>query len=132
MKRQKFLENGLYFFLLSLGISIASLLLCAFIMALICYSGKDPARSAGVFSLVALVLSAMTSGVVTTRIKGDGGAKFAGLSSLALMLLLFFVALIIEKGSVHPSAFMNYGCFVGVAILSAIIGRKREKRRRHR
>lgn len=132
MKRQKILDNGLYFFLISIGTSIASLLLCAFSMAMISYSGNDPAKSIGIFSLVTLVLSAVISGVVITRMKGEGGAKFAGLSSLSLVLILFFVALIIEKGSVPLSAFMNYSCYVGISVIAAIFGKKREKRRRRR
>ena len=130
MKRNKIVDNILYLFLLSLGISAGMLLICALIMAAIAYSGDDPTKNLGLFSLVTLILSAALSGAVISRLRGDGGIKFAGLCSIATVLLMLIIALITERGNIPGSAFMNYGCYVAISLLSAYLGRKREKRRR--
>ncbi len=132
MKRNKIADNTLYLFLISLGIAVLSLVLCALVMALIAYSSENPTKSVPLFSLVALIASAAVSGITVSRIKGEGGVKFTALVSLALMLLLLLIAIISGKGSVPPSAFMNYACYMGVAVISAFLGRKREKRRKRR
>ena len=132
MKKNKITDNTLCLFLISMGIAAASLVICAFVMALIAYSGEDPTKKVATFSLLTLIISAAVSGIIISRMKGDGGVKLAGFGSLALMILLLVIALITEKGSVPPSAFMNYGCFVGISLLAAYLGRKREKRRKRR
>ena len=134
MKRNKIVDNALYLFFLSVGISAVSLVLCGLIMAAVAYSGKDPTKNVALFSLLTLALSAFFSGIIVSRLKGDDGVKFAGLVALAMMLLLLIIALITEKGHVGASAFMNYACYIGVSLLSAHLGRKvmgsHRKRRR--
>ena len=130
MKNKKIADNALKAFLISVGISALALLATAFIMALVAYSTDDPTKNVALTALVTLILSALVSGVVISRIVGDGGTKLAALSSLALILILLLVGLIVKRGGVSSAAFMNYACFVGVSAIAAYLGRKREKRRR--
>ena len=132
MKKKKITDNTLKSFLVSLGISALSLLAVAFVMALVAYSMENPTGNVALLSLVSLILSAIISGVVISRITGDGGTRLVALSSLALMLILLLVGLVIKRGGVSSAAFMNYACFVGVSALAAYLGRKSENRRRRR
>ena len=129
---KKIKDNVLYLYLISLGVAMLCLAVVCLIMAAIAYSTNNPTANIGLASLASLVISAVISGITITRIKGDGGIKLAGLVSIAVVLILLLIALIMKKGSVLPSAFMNYGCYVGIFVLSAYIGKKRSGTRRRR
>ena len=107
-------------------------MICALIAAVIAYSSDDPTKSVAPSALATLAVSAAVSGIVISRMKGEGGVKLSGIASITLILLLFITALISGKGIVGPSAFMNYACYIGVSLLSAYIGRKKEGVRRKR
>ena len=132
MKKKKSTDNGIFLLLISVGVAISAIILWAMIMAIIAYFGKNPSETVGVFSLIALILSAFTTGLIITRLSCDDGIKFTLLASLALILILLLITVIAEKGNVPASAFLNYGCFIGISVFSAFIGRKKDKKRRRR
>ena len=119
-------------FILCFAISILLIVLFSLFSALILDGLKDPTKNIGVFSLSAMVLSAILSGVLCSRIKGESGLRFASLVGLAVVLLMLLINVIISSGKVSLSAFMNYGCYLGAYILSAYLGRKRDGRHRHK
>lgn len=119
-------------FLICFAISALTIILFSVISALILYSLDDPTKNLGAFSLVTMMLSAATSGVISARIKGDGGFQFAILVALAVVLVMLLINVIICAGKVSGGAFMNYGCYLAVAALSAFVGKKGERHRRHK
>lgn len=119
-------------FFICFAISVFLIILFSLISALIAGALDDPTKYLGVFSLGAMLLSAMVAGVSCTRIKGEGGVRFASLVALAVVLLMLLINVIICAGKVSGGAFMNYGCYLGTFILSAVLGKKREGHRRHR
>lgn len=119
-------------FIISFCISFLIILLLSLLSALIAVSLDDPSKVTGLFSLGSLLISAAVSGVLSSRIKGDGGVKFAILVALAVVLIMLLVNVIVCSGKVSGGSFMNYGCYMGVAALSAFLGRKRDRHKRHR
>ena len=119
-------------FLLCFAISVLLILLLTLISALIAGGLEDPGKAIGLFSLGSMLISAAASGVFSSRIKGEGGLKFATLVALAVVLTMLLINVIICGGKVSGGSFMNYGCYMGVASLSAFLGRKRVGHSRHR
>ena len=132
MKLKKTENNILLSFALSLGVCIATVVAVTFILALIANSSANSTENIPLFTLVSLVVSAAASGVMISRIKGQGGIKFTALVALTFVLILLLIAIIATKGAVPPSAFMNYGCYLGTSLLSAYLTRSRGKARRRR
>lgn len=132
MKIKRAENNILVSFALSLGICFGSAVIVAFILALVANSSANSTENIPLFALVTLVISAAVSGVVISRMKGSGGVKFSALVSLAFVLILLLISVIVGKGSVAPSAFMNYASFLGVCVLSAYLTRKRGRTQRKR
>ena len=119
-------------FLICFGISVISILVTALIAALIVARLDDPTAKLGIFSLIAMLISAAISGVITTRVAGDGGTRFALLVALAVVLIMLLINVICYGGKVSGGAFMNYGCYLSVAALCAFIGKKTGRRPRNR
>ena len=119
-------------FLICLAISVISILTTALIAALIVSRLDDPTSKLGLYSLLAMLVAAGLSGMITVKTGGDGDLRFSVLVSLAVVLLMLLINVIFCKGRVSGGAFMNYGCYFGVASLCAFIGRKKNKRPRHR
>lgn len=119
-------------FLISFAISVLLILLLSLLSALIVGSLEDPTKLLGLFSLGSLLISAAISGVISTRMKGEGGLGFAALVALSVVLIMLLINVIICSGKVSGASFMNYGCYMGVAVLSAFLGKKRDRHRKHR
>ena len=95
-------------FLICLALSGAVILGLSLICAFIASRLNDPTGNLGLFSLVAMLLSAVISGVLCARIKGEGGARFSFLVALSVVLIMLLINVIICAGKVSLSAFMNY------------------------
>ena len=130
MSKNRTKQGVLQSYLIALGISTLSLIICTLAAAIILYSSKDPTGSIGIASLITLICSAAVSGIVISRFKGEGGVKFAGLSSLALIFILLIIGVILGSSVSFLGAFMNYACYLGTSLFAAYLGKKREKRRR--
>ena len=127
-----FLDGVAGGFILCFAISILLIVLFSLFSALILGGLNDPTKNIGIFSLGSMVLSAMLSGVLCSRIKGESGLRFASLVGLAVVLLMLLINVIISNGKVSLAAFMNYGCYLATYILSAYLGRKRNGHHKHR
>ena len=119
-------------FALCFGLSIGVLLISSVIFAIIANSLDDPTGKLGIFSLLAMLISAAVSGYLCSRIKGEGGVGFAALVALALLLIMLLINVIICSGKISFAAFMNYICYFGVASLSALLGGKGKGHKKHR
>ncbi|MBR5143819.1 MAG: hypothetical protein IKW53_02100 [Clostridia bacterium] len=119
-------------FLICFALSIITIILFSIIAALVVNRLNDPIGSVGIFSLFAMILSAITSGVCCIRLKSDGGLRFCTLVALAVVLTMLLINVILSHGKVSLGSFMNYGCYMGLYILSSYIGTKRKtKSHRH-
>ena len=132
MKNKKKEDSVLYMYFPALGISMITLFVFAFISSLIVYSTANPTNNLEIAALATLISAAIASGIIISRFKGDGGFVVAGLSSFAVVLIMLIIGIIISGGKTAPSAFLNYGCYVGISMLSAYLGRKRGRARRRR
>ena len=119
-------------FAICLGISTLLIILFSVISAVIAYMLDDPTRLLGLFSLASMLLAGIIGGICCARIKGDGGVRFAALVALAIVLLMLLINVILSEGRVSGAAFMNYGCYMGIYSLSAFLGKKTDKHRKHK
>jgi putative membrane protein (TIGR04086 family) len=119
-------------FLICFAISVILIILFSLLSALILGGLDDPTKNIGLFSLGAMMLSAIVSGVICARIKGESGMRFACLVGLAVVLTMLMINVIVCKGRVSLGAFMNYGCYLAAFILAAFLGKKRNGHRRHK
>ena len=119
-------------FLICFGLSVGIIVAVALLFALLSSILDDPTGNLGLFSLFALLISAAVSGFISSRIKGEGGVRFASLVALATVLIMLLINVITCGGKVNFGAFMNYICYFGVASLTALLGKKRSNHRKHR
>ena len=119
-------------FFIGFGLSWAVILAITLISTAITTSLDDPTGNIGIFALGSLLISAAISGFVCCRIKGDGGVAFSTLISLAVTLIMLLINVIACGGKVTLGAILNYICYIGVASLSALLGKKRSNHRKHR
>lgn len=119
-------------FLICFGFSSATILASSLIMALIAGASEDPTGKVGIYSLVAMLVSAVLGGIFSSRMRGEGGVLYALLVALAIVLVMLLIAVIVGSGKVSGGAFMNYGCYLGTSTLAAVLGKKRVTHRVHR
>ena len=117
--------------LICLGLSALVIIITSLIGALIASGLKDPTGNLGLISLIAMIISALVSGIFSARF-GDGGLRRSALEALAVVLIMLLICVIMSAGRVSGGAFMNYGCYFGIYILSAYLGRRRQGHRRHK
>ena len=90
---------------------------------------SNPQGLVGAFSLLSLVLAALTTGIFAGRLDGGAGGLTAPIIPTLLLLLLPLV--ISGTGSI-PRALMNGGIYIAVFLFSRLIFRQRRGMRRHR
>ena len=131
LKRKGLLSNNLGRFFISLGFSTLMIVVLSFVFALVAGKLTDPTKNLAIFSFAALLISAAAGGIFSARIS-EGKLSFSLLSSAAVLLIMLIVCIIANGGKIPASAFMNYGCYMGVYLLSSLLGKGSGKRRRHR
>ena len=119
-------------FLISLGISFLLIILFSLISALTLGMLDNPTRHIGTFALAAMILAAATGGLCSTAIRGEKDIRHSALISLATVLIMLLINVILSSGRVSGSAFMNYGCYYGVFLLSSLIKISRKTKRRRK
>lgn len=130
-KRLSLKGNIAMTFLICLAMSALVIILLSLIFALIANMSKDPTGNLGIFSLVSLLLGATISGFASAKIKKESAVGFSALVALALTLVMLLICVIANSGKIPVSAFMNYACYNGVATLSAFIGSRERRHKRH-
>ena len=119
-------------FLICLGFSAILLLLVSFIMALVAVSTENPGGVVGIFALASMLVSAIAGGIFSAKMNHGATLLQNALVPLALVLIMLLIAVIMTGGKVSGGAFMNYGCYLGVFILSVVFGKREPKRHRHK
>ena len=114
--------------LTGVSVSVATLLMCAFLASVIAYSSRDPTAILPALTLSALILAGVLPSAVTTRFCGTAGAIVSAAVTVALILIL---ALILSGGRIPSATLMNCGCYLGSSALTAALARKRPRRTRH-
>ena len=130
-KRFSIKGNWAVEFLISFAISVLAILLISFAFALVANGLEDSTGNLGIFSLVSLLLGAAIGGFASSKIKKDGALVFSALVALAVVLIMLIICAIMS-GKIGGGAFMNYGCYMGVAVFSAFLGSREKKHKHHR
>lgn len=124
-QRSRLAEIGL-----SLLRAVIVFLALSVIGALIVYFQADPLRIADVASLVILLLSAAVSGFLNAKLTGEGKLAVVVLSSLTFCLVLLLIGLVATGGGVTLRVFLNYLCYIGIALFFGWLGKRETKKRR--
>ncbi|MBQ8528881.1 MAG: hypothetical protein IJ459_04005 [Clostridia bacterium] len=119
-------------FLPCLGLSLLSVPVFTLIGAALASASEDPTAKVGLYSLLSLLLAAAVGGFIVSRLSGEGGIKIALLCALAVVMVMLLISVIVTGGAPSVSALMNYGCYLGVYALAAILGKRRGGKRRRR
>ena len=123
--------GGIMPLLIGCGISLLSLVCCSVILGLYSVTTDSPTRLIDVLGLWGLLGSGVISGFVNRKINKERGIGFLFLISLLFTLLLILIGLIVSGGALPLRCIINYLCYLGVYMLSALLGgRKISKRRR--
>ena len=129
-RRVSFKGNVAFEFLICFLISALAIVGLSFIFALIANSLEDSTGHLGIFSLVTLLMGGAIGGFITAKVKRDGALVFSAIVALAVVAIMLIICLI-TSGNLG-GAFMNYACYMGVAIFSAFLGSREKKHRRHK
>ena len=111
-------------------ISLAVMIAVALAACIILYMQDDPTALIDVTSLIVLLTSAAVSGYIISKRSPERRYLSVTLSSLLLCLLLYSVGMIATAGGATARVYLNYLCYIGVALLFAKLG-SRSKKRRH-
>ena len=104
----------------------------AFVLAIILSKTENPTGHVSLCGMVSLFVTAAVSGFVTSRYKGEGGVLPAVLSALFFALVMLLIGLICSKGKLPFINVINLVSFMIIGTLSAMLGRKRERKRRRK
>ena len=114
--------------ILTAAVFFATALVCAVILS----RTENPTAHVGISGMICLFLTAAVSGFAVSRYKGEGGVMPAVLSSLFFALVVLMIGLICSKGKLPLLSVINLGVFMIVSALGAILGRRRERKRRRK
>ena len=118
-------------FLICLGVSLLAVPFISLIAAFIVNLTDDPTANIGLCSLLTMIASAVFSGAFISLYKKDSSVGFAALVTLCVVLIMLLIGAVFCNGKLSASAFMNYGCYFGVACISAYLIKNKKGRRRH-
>lgn len=131
MSGRKSLKKGnniFYSVLAGALISALSMLIFSAVAAIITNMTADPLTAIPTASFISMILGAAVSGFIVSKRSPEGKMLITALSSLLFCLMLLLIGLILSGGAVPGKAFLNYICYIGIALIFAKIG-AREKRR---
>ena len=119
-------------FIPCLGLSLLLVPAFALIGAALASASNDPTAKVGLYSLLSLLLAAAVCGFIVSRLSAESGIKIALLCALAVVMIMLLISVIVTGGAPSASALLNYGCYLGVYALTAILGKRRGGKRRRR
>ena len=127
IKKRLFTNSHISPIFIAAPLTVAVIPIVSLIAAIIANMSSDPTKNLSLYTLAALIVAGAISGVVNTRIKGDGGLLFATLIAVGVSLIMLIISLIVN-GKIPASALMNYATYIGATLAAAYLGRKRERR----
>ena len=113
------------------GFSLAVVVAMALLLAVLAYFTNDPTATTGAFSLLTLLISGAVSGFVTSRVNGEGGSLVSAVSAVIAALLILAIGLIWRGGLLPLGAVLNTVAFTVISCASAVLGKKKKKRKSH-
>ena len=122
-------KSNLEALLTGLLVATLSFFAATLIATVIAFLGDDPTYKSELWSFGAMLLSGTIAGYINARLQGEGGAVFAILSALALVLILFIIGSI-AYGVPSLSTLINYAIYIGISGASAFFGARRPRRHR--
>ncbi len=122
--------GGIWALLIGFGVSLLSLIGCSIILGLYSVTTDNPTALLDVLGLWGLLASGAISGFINRRINKERGIGFAFLISLLLVLVLILVGLIVNGGALPLRCLINYLCYIGIYMLSALLGSRQGNKRR--
>ena len=118
-------------FLFGIVINLLILALMLVISSAIVSTMSDPISAVGMGSVCALYLTALISGFITAKYKGEGGMLATLFSSLFFALTLLTVGLLSSGGSNIPLSMINCPVYVIISLIGGVLARKRSRKKRH-
>ena len=131
-QKRKIHKTGAGALILGLILSTVSLFSLSFIGALILSFLDNPTASIGAVSFLILILSGSICGFFTSKYKGEGGVLPAMIASALFAVLLLIIGFIMSAGSLPLVVIVNFAVYFISATFFAILGKKREKKRRRK
>lgn len=115
------------------GFSLGLVPTVALLLSAVAYFTKDPSSMTGAFSLLSLLLAGGISGLVTSRVNGEGGVLIGILSAVISAAVMLAVGLIWRKGLLPLGAVLNLAAYITVSVGAALLGKRRARvGRKHR
>lgn len=118
--------------LIGVGLSTGLLVAFAFISALIISFTKDPTSLIGIFTIGTVILSAVISSTIISRLRKEKGLLYAVICAIIISTLMLLIGLIATGGRLSGGVPINCACYIGASALSALLFKPRGKRRRIR
>lgn len=110
-------------------ISTALYLVLAAVCAAVLGKLSNPLGGLGAASLISFFPTALISGFIISKLKGDGGVIIAGASAFIFVLLLFICCAVINHGKIPFTPIISYAAYVVLSIFGAAFGKRRSRRR---
>ena len=122
--------EGVRPFVLCLILYILTFFVTALVSSVILNALSDPLSALPIASLVTLVVSAALSGGISSLIFKTKNITLSASVTLTASFLMLIFGIIASKGEFSIGAFMNCLCYVGVSILSALLTRRKRRKKR--
>ena len=118
--------------LMGLIISFICMLAISLVASIILYMQQDPTALIDIAALIVLLATAAISGYIISRRTVGAKMLTVALSSISVCLVLFIIGMILTGGGVTNRVYLNYLCYVGVAMLFAWLGGRAPVKRKRR
>ena len=127
-------ENSPTIVAMTAGVVFSAFVLAvvSFIASLLLIRMKNPTGAIRMASLASLLISGGISSFVISRTRDKNPMGMSTAVSVIFSLIILTVSLISNKGSLHGANIMNLLAYAASSFIFSLLGRKREKRRRHR
>lgn len=109
---------------------IAFIVICA-VASLIILSTDDPLAVIGIGSVIALLLSAVASGIIIAIRQREAAVLVSLLSSILFTMMLLIVGLAVSGGKIGGGIILNCFSYIALSLLSAFLAsRKKDRHKR--
>lgn len=115
------------FVLIGTALSYIILILVTLTLTAVCASTKDPASLTEVFSLLSLLVGSALSSLILSKLRADG---FLMAMLTAAVFVTVRIIISVFLGGVGLSDLLDCVCYLGMACIFSLIGRRRPKRRK--
>ena len=110
-------------------VSLILYLILAVISAAVLSRINNPIGGVGIASMISFFPTALISGFIISRMKGEGGVLTAGASALIFVLMMLLCCAVLTRGKIPISTAISYTAYVILAIMGGAFGKKHAKRR---